>query len=137
MRFKSRRNLLKGQKKLICCKNPKNSKILPRFYFFGLRNKLVDHLEENNLLPDSQHGFRKRRGCLTQLLNHMDNIFNELNSGNEVDVVYFVTHCLYIAHAAEIYSHAPKMSLSRAKLSRGAISTVFNLQKHLFSGVRK
>ena len=53
-----------------------------------MRNKLVDHLEENNLLPDSQHGFRKRRGCLTQLLNHMDNIFNELNSGNEVDVVY-------------------------------------------------
>eukprot|EP00116_Pleurobrachia_bachei_P001755 sb/3462017/ len=53
-----------------------------------MRNKLVDHLEENNLLPDSQHGFRKRRGCLTQLLNHMDNIFNELNSGNEVEVVY-------------------------------------------------
>ena len=53
-----------------------------------VRNKLVEHLEENNLIPDSQHGFRKKRGCLTQLLNHMDNIFSELNSGNEVDVVY-------------------------------------------------
>ena len=53
-----------------------------------MRNKLVEHLEENNLLPDSQHGFRKRRGCLTQLLDHMDDIFAELNSGNEVDVIY-------------------------------------------------
>ena len=53
-----------------------------------MRNKLVDHLESNDLLPDSQHGFRRQRGCLTQLLDHMDNIFKELNSGNEVDCIY-------------------------------------------------
>lgn len=53
-----------------------------------LRNHLVAHIEGNELLSDSQHGFRKRRSCLTQLLDHFDHILKCLNSGNEVDVIY-------------------------------------------------
>ena len=33
-----------------------------------VRRWLVAHLEDNNLLPDGQHGFRAKRSCLTQLL---------------------------------------------------------------------
>ena len=44
---------------------------------------IVQHLEEN-----SQHGFRKQRSCLTQLLNHVDHILKCLNSGDEVDTIY-------------------------------------------------
>ena len=53
-----------------------------------VRDKVVDHLEGNGLFNDGQHGFRRNRSCLTQLLNHYDNIMRELNNGHEVDVVY-------------------------------------------------
>jgi len=33
-----------------------------------LRDALVEHLEKNALITDSQHGFRKGRSCLTNLL---------------------------------------------------------------------
>ena len=45
-------------------------------------------MEANNLLSEHQHGFRKGRSCLTQLLEHFDNVLKILNSGEEVDVVY-------------------------------------------------
>ena len=46
-----------------------------------MRNKLVDYLESNNILPNNKHGFRKGRSCLTQLLDHVDTILKHLNSG--------------------------------------------------------
>ena len=53
-----------------------------------VRRKLVTHLEENNLLPDGQHGFRARRSCLTQLLAYWDKILDQMEDGNGVDAVY-------------------------------------------------
>ena len=53
-----------------------------------MRNRLVDFLEENSLLPSNQHGFRKTRSCLTQLIEHIDTVLRALNEGNEVDVIY-------------------------------------------------
>ena len=53
-----------------------------------IRKKLVQHLEDNALVTDSQHGFRKTRSCLTQLLHHVDHILKCLNSGDEVDTIY-------------------------------------------------
>ena len=50
---------------------------------------MVDFLEENSLLSSSQHGFRKTRSCLTQLIEHIDAVLIALNEGNEVDVIYF------------------------------------------------
>ena len=53
-----------------------------------VRRWLVAHLEDNNLLPDGQHGFRAKRSCLTQLLAYWDNILDQLEEGKGVDVVY-------------------------------------------------
>ena len=53
-----------------------------------LRKNLVRHLEENKILPDNQHGFRKGRSCLTQLIEHVDDVLKALNDGKEVDVIY-------------------------------------------------
>jgi len=33
-----------------------------------LRDKIVDHLQKNNLINPSQHGFMKQKSCLTNLL---------------------------------------------------------------------
>jgi len=46
-----------------------------------LRDKLVDHLEANNLLNITQHGFRRGRSCLTfvcLLLNGTSALFRPL-----------------------------------------------------------
>ena len=53
-----------------------------------VRRCLVKHLEENDLLPAGQHGFRSRRSCLTQLLSYWDNILDQMEQGKGVDAVY-------------------------------------------------
>jgi len=53
-----------------------------------LRNKIVSFLEENSLLNPSQHGFRRGRSCLSQLLDHYDKILSMLEQGQNVDVIY-------------------------------------------------
>ncbi len=52
------------------------------------RKHLVKHLEESVLISDNQHGFRKKRSCMTQLLNHVEQIYQSLNDDHEVDVIY-------------------------------------------------
>ena len=37
-----------------------------------IRDYLVKFLEDNKLLRDSQHGFRTKRSCLTNLLEFLD-----------------------------------------------------------------
>ena len=53
-----------------------------------VRKHIVNHFENNELFPDNQHGFRKNRSCLTQLIEHIDLVLRSLNEGNEVDVIY-------------------------------------------------
>ena len=50
-----------------------------------LRTKLVAYLERNKILCKNQHGFRKGRSCLTQLIYHIDHNFL---SGNDTDSIY-------------------------------------------------
>ena len=53
-----------------------------------LRSKLIDHLETNNLITPQQHGFRRYRSTLTQLLHHFDLILQILESNNNADTLY-------------------------------------------------
>ena len=53
-----------------------------------LRIKIVTFLEENNIICRNQHGFRKGRSCLTQLLNHIDKILKNLLNNNDTDAIY-------------------------------------------------
>jgi len=49
---------------------------------------IVQHLETKLLIGDSQHGFRKGRSCLTNLLSFLDKITSYVDSGDNVDVVF-------------------------------------------------
>ena len=53
-----------------------------------IREHIMDHLYRNKLLTDSQHGFVRKRSCMTQLLECMDEWTRMLDSGGNVDVVY-------------------------------------------------
>ena len=53
-----------------------------------VKDNIVKFLNENHLIRSSQHGFTSGRSCLTNLLDFMEVITKELDSGNCVDVVY-------------------------------------------------
>ena len=53
-----------------------------------VRLALVKHIEQNNLLPDGQHGSRARRSTLTQLMAYWDSILDGVSEGHGVDCIY-------------------------------------------------
>ena len=53
-----------------------------------LRKRIVDFLERNGLICNFQHGFRKGRSCLTELLDHIDDILSGLVENKDTDVIY-------------------------------------------------
>ena len=53
-----------------------------------VRDALVSYLETNKLLRTSQHGFRKGRSCLTNLLTFLDRVTDGLDRGESVDVIF-------------------------------------------------
>ena len=53
-----------------------------------IRKKIVNYLEQENKINPGQHGFRKGRSCLSQILNHYENILKDLIESREVDVIY-------------------------------------------------
>ena len=51
-------------------------------------DRIVYHLESQCLLRDSQHGFRKGKSCLTNLLTFLDRVTGSVDEGDAVDVVF-------------------------------------------------
>ena len=50
--------------------------------------KLVLYMEESNLFNESQHGFRRGRSCLSQLIQHHSHLIEVLEERSSADVVY-------------------------------------------------
>ena len=55
---------------------------------FLIKNKIVKHVVKFKLIKDSQHGFTKRKSCLTNLLEYLETVTKLLDEGCPVDVVY-------------------------------------------------
>ena len=55
-----------------------------------VKGRLIIHLEMNNLIGDSQHGFRNKRSCLTSLLDFFAQVIDTYATDNNkaVDLVY-------------------------------------------------
>ncbi len=53
-----------------------------------IKEEIVQFLERNNLIKNSQHGFRNKRSCLTNLLAFMEKVAEYLDRGEPVDVIY-------------------------------------------------
>jgi len=53
-----------------------------------VRDQVIELLESNQLIKDSQHGFRKGSSCLTNLLTFLDKVLHSVNEGYPVDVVF-------------------------------------------------
>lgn len=53
-----------------------------------LRDKIMNHLIQNRLINEAQHGFVKSKSCVTNLLETMDFISMAISNGENVDVLY-------------------------------------------------
>ena len=53
-----------------------------------IKEDMMKYLEENNLFFDSQHGFRNKKSCLTNLLEFVKFVTHKIDEGKPVDVVY-------------------------------------------------
>ena len=65
-----------------------------------IKDKLMEFLEENGLLRDSQFGFRKGRSCASNLIIFWDYITEQLDKGYSIDVIL-----LDLAKAFDKVSH--------------------------------
>jgi len=53
-----------------------------------IKDRIVSYLEGSRLIQDTQHGFRKGRSCLTNLLDFLNFATEQFDQGNQVDVAY-------------------------------------------------
>merc|ERR1711974_448296 len=53
-----------------------------------IKKRITVFLEDNNIINESQHGFRKNKSCLTNLLEFTEFLSDELDKGNSIDSIY-------------------------------------------------
>ena len=53
-----------------------------------IKSQLVGYLEDNWLIYNSQHGFRRNRSCLSNLLEFMEMVRERLDGGEQVDIIF-------------------------------------------------
>ena len=53
-----------------------------------IRDKIVEHLDNYNLIRDSQHGFRRNKSCLTNLLQFYNTVIEDYDENSAADIIY-------------------------------------------------
>lgn len=53
-----------------------------------IRDAIVSHMTVNKLYAQCQHGFRKSRSCITQLLEVMEDFTKMIDRGEDIDIIY-------------------------------------------------
>ena len=52
-----------------------------------VHSNIMHRLETNEVLYETQHGFRKRRNCETQLVTTINDVSRDLNQGLQLDTI--------------------------------------------------
>ena len=81
-----------------------------------IKDSIVEHLMDNDLIYGSQHGFIPKRSCLTNLLEYFELISDSIDQGDAVDLVY-----LDFAKAFDKVSHHRLLVLLEAHSISGEI----------------
>lgn len=79
----------KGSKSQPCNYRPISlTSIVCKMLETTIRDRIVKHLEDNKLIRGTQHGFRNKRSCLTNLLDFLYDVLNCYDESKAVDVIY-------------------------------------------------
>ena len=58
-------------------------------YWKDLKNALVTHLDRNDLISDSQHGFMQGKSCTTNLLIMLEALTSSIDNGSAFDTIFY------------------------------------------------
>ncbi len=75
-----------------------------------IKDKLMEHLIQNKLIKDTQHGFIPGKSCATNLTLFMDTVTKATDEGKAVDIIY-----LDFAKAFDKVPHQRLLTKLRAK----------------------
>ena len=74
-----------------------------------VKDNIICHMFNNNLIDSNQHGFTSHKSCITQLLTAMEYWTQSLDSGTSTDVIY-----LDISKAFDSVPHVQLLSKLKA-----------------------
>ena len=83
-----------------------------------LKVRLTEHLDQLNLISQSQHGFRSGRSCLTNLLTFMESVTDLIDDGKPVDILYL--------DFQKAFDKVPHQCLLKKLKAHGIAGNIFN-----------
>ena len=83
-----------------------------------IKDDLMSHLKENNLILDSQHGFVKGKSCTTNLITFMDKLTKAADRGIAADIFYL--------DFAKAFYKVPHQKLLLKMRNKGVTGAVYN-----------
>ena len=96
-------------------------------------NELVPFLERNGLISDKQHGFRRRRSCLSQLLLHQNMIIKALLEGKNLDSIYCDFQKAFDKCDINMAAHALRRSGIQGKLGIWILDFMSNRNQYVIA----
>jgi hypothetical protein len=87
---------------------------------------MVEHMENNNLIEDSQHGFVRGRSCATNLIEFFDYVTSIVDGGGAADAVFL--------DFAKAFDKVPKKRLLEKTRSIGIGGKVYTWIENWLSG---
>ena len=89
----------------------------------------MHHLETNNMLRESQHGFRSGKSCNTNLIEFLDSVTAAVDRGEPVDVVFL--------DFAKAFDKVPHRRLCEKLRAHGIDGEIFNWIKNWLTDRRQ
>ena len=91
-----------------------------------MREDLISHLENLHLIYESQHGFRRGRSCLSNILTFLEKATKAVDDGLSLDVIYL--------DLAKAFDKVPHERLLRKLVSHGIEGEVWHWLENWLKG---